>query len=105
MLSAKAAPKFLLAEGEGKWLSLPTVPPETVPTHGGEEAARRELPRAAAGQDYSPGWDVDLPPVPSEQPHHPADSDSEMSLLCSPAGFFLPCIRNWIMTIYFKGLN
>lgn len=57
--SAKAAPKFLLAEGERKRLSLPTIPLETVPAHGGEEAARRELPRAAAGQDYSPGWDGD----------------------------------------------
>ena len=57
--SAKAAPKFLLAEGEGKGLFLPTVSPETVPVHS-KDAARRELPRAAAGQGYSPGWEVDL---------------------------------------------
>lgn len=42
--SAKAAPKFLLAEGEGKRFFLTTTLPEAVPAHSAEKAARRELP-------------------------------------------------------------
>lgn len=42
--SAKAAPKFLLAGGEGKRSFLTTTLPEAVPAHGAEKATRRELP-------------------------------------------------------------
>lgn len=42
--SAKAAPKFLLAEEEGKRFFLSTTLPEAVPAHSAEKAARRDLP-------------------------------------------------------------
>lgn len=111
MPSAKAAPKFLLAEGEGKWLSLPTVTPELFLRTAEKRLQAGNYPKPQQGRITALGgiWISlsQLSLVPSEHPHHPADSDSETSLLYSPAGlvFFLPHIRNWITTTEFKGLN
>lgn len=75
--SAKAAPKFVLAEEEGKWLCLPAVLPQTVPAYSGEEAVRREPPRAQQGRITArDGMCVSLSqlsPAPCEHRHHPAN--------------------------------